>query len=215
VTASQGQLAFIDVNDSTKRPRLVKLVPGSDGASGMAVRRSDGLLFVSYSRGAIGIVDVQKQSLVASIPAPASYSGSLSVSPDGRLLAASGSDGYIKVYDVAERTAQASLRVEVRETRAVAFSPDGRTLAALGSSNNVLYVWDMSVSPPELFVKLDLGLSAIFDKDQWIAQRLTSIAWLASDRLAAVSSDGKVVVVSLDENKWRARVRDLDLGSTN
>jgi WD40 repeat protein len=137
------------------------------------------------------------------------------VSPDGRFLAATGSDYFVNVYDIARKAVWQKLSVGVSETRAVAFSPDGRRLAALGSSNSVLYIWEISTAFPELFEKLDLGSSAMFDKDQRNAQRVNWIAWLASDKLAAASSDGKVIVVSLNENKWRVRIRNLDLGSAN
>jgi WD40 repeat protein len=214
VTASHGQLAFLDANDAAKPAKLVDLAPVSVGMSGLAVRRSDGIAFVSTSHR-IELVDVRKQAAVGSILSQqSSFSRSLALSPDERLLAASGSDSTVPVYDFAKRTSYAMRGVELRDTNAVGFSPDGRKLAALGADGK-LYIWDMTESSSQPFAKVDLAASALFDKDHRDAKRPAWIAWLASEKLAASTADGRVVVVSLDESKWRTRIHDLGLVPPN
>ena len=215
VTASNGRVALLDPTAPSAKPRFFKYISSSDGASGMAVRPSDDALFVSYSHGAIGIISLSTESLLGVIPAPPSFSGSLSLSPDGRVLAASGSDSHVDLYDTEKKATWKKVPVEVAETRVVAFSPDGQKLAVLGSSNGVVYVWDMSAANPTLLERLDLSSSAMLTGDRRDTQRVNWIGWLASDKLAVVSSQGKIIAISLDETKWRSQIRELGLASTN
>ena len=85
----------------------------------------------------------------------------------------------------------------------------------LGSANNVLYVWDMTTPVPELFDKLDLGSSAFFAQDQRNAQLTKWLAWLGPENLSVASANGMILVIGLDETRWRTRIHNLDLGPAN
>jgi len=211
VSVSGGQLAFIDPARPAERPRLMKYAFNPDGASGMAVRPSDDQLFVSFTHSVIGLVDLRSGAFLGSMPSAPSSSGNLSISPDGRLLAATGSEWGIGIYNLLSKGIPQKLPVDAKETRAVSFSPDGLKLAALGSPpNNVLYVWDMSSSVPTLREKLNVMNNALFGTDL-TSPRASWIAWLSSDEVATATTEGTVVIVSLDEKKWRDRIRNLGL----
>jgi WD40 repeat protein len=217
VSASLGQVAFVDARNSSKPATLVRFFSSVNGASGLAVRRSDDVLFVSYSgreTGQIPMVDLHSGKLIAVIPTQPSFSGSLSLSPDGQLLAENGSSSDVYVHRLSPNSMLQKLPVSAPGSVAVAFSPDGRRLAALGAKG-VIYVWDMSSAEPALLETLELGGSAILDNGQQGVRRVNWIAWLASNKLAGVSSNGKLIVVRLDEKSWEARIRALGLAPAN
>jgi WD40 repeat protein len=126
----------------------------------------------------------------------------LAFAPDGKVLASSGQDGTVRLWDVAARKALHVLRPEGDRVNAIVFARDGKTLFSAGGwkdeddkpgaakTGRAIRAWEVSTGK-----QLRARAVAAF------AKGVCSLAVGPDGRTLAVSSDGKVVLWDLQEDK--------------
>jgi WD40 repeat protein len=136
---------------------------------------------------------------------------SISLHPSGRWLAASRSDDQLRVYDVIGRAVSLTLPLPTRDTKTVAFSPDGALLAALTSDDRLL-VWRFDaqkVSAEPLVNILAVPTVWRLKADQANMRQAQWIEWLDATHLGIATWSGAVLVLCLDPQIWRLRLKEL------
>jgi WD40 repeat protein len=115
---------------------------------------------------------------------------SVAFSPDGITLAAGSTDHLVWLWTMkpaskhktASAAAAGTLSGASASANSVAFSPDGRSLAA-GTSDAGVLVWNLATGAVTASVRQ--------------AQKVTSVSWDGTDRVAAASTGGTVALITL------------------
>lgn len=202
-TALDGRIALVD----TRKPRLaiagfLRSTPPMAAAALSANAKSSALV-ASYDGGALRAWDISKRR-AEPLPAPGKVAPfGIAISPDDHWAATTSGEPFVDLYDLGAHTLATRLKLErVEPGGSIAFNFDGSLLSAI-DANNVLYVWDMSPSMPELFLRVSVDG---YLGTRGAANYATGLVWLEPHRVAVLTGSGAVRIVNLDETQWRQRM---------
>ena len=157
--------------------------PGKSFAMSVAISPDAKLVACGHADGAIHVLDVEKQAVLARLDGHTASVRSLAFSTDGGNLISGSDDALANLYDVRSLTPVAAFQGHASWVLGAAFSPDGSLVASCSADRSVR-IWDVAnrtclQSLPDCHQ--EMAWSVAFDPG-------------SSKRFASVGDDGAVCV---------------------
>ncbi len=126
---------------------LVRLVPTSSYAWGVAFTTDGSLLLAGTDEGAVVAIDTTSWTTVEVRREHLRLIASLDVSPDGRFFITGSDDGEVRLWDPRSRRVLATLSPGGREVPGIAFDPSSRFIAAC-TQDRMVALYDLLAIDP-------------------------------------------------------------------
>jgi WD40 repeat protein/serine/threonine protein kinase len=173
---------------------VTELVIGENGQGGLAFTPDGTRLIMSSDPTTVNILDMANGEVIRSFEAhQGRFIAGLHVSDDGRLLSTASTDGFVKIWDM-----ETGELVQSLDHNDIAYS-DG-------------FMWD------SLFLRdgermLTVGVNGVYLWNWQTGEVIWSIDEGANTQDIALSPDGRIFVVGLNDPNPIARLRDVETGT--
>lgn len=213
IALTDWSLALVDLDQES--PELIEIAaPDKEFRPfGIIVDQVRGQLIASSAEGSVQAFDLATRAPVRRLanthaPNGAGILGAegLAISTDGKLLATTAMHDRVMLYDLERGTSRALIRsrdgAENVDTKSVAFDPAGEILAVIDQAN-VLSLWNINRSEPELFLRISLPPGNGGGASEPV------VSFTVTGGLVVLSNRSDIISISLDETAWQRRIVTL------